>query len=76
MTFEETINAYCKHYGAPYDKEPFTEKLAFVARQWGAFVAWIVEQRNTKITVHIEGGVCQDVTGLPKGWDWILDDKD
>lgn len=28
------------------------------------------------ITVHVEDGVCQDVTGLPKGWKYEVDDKD
>ena len=29
-----------------------------------------------EITVGIEGGMCVDVRGLPKGWDYAIEDYD
>lgn len=32
--------------------------------------------KSPTLTITVEGGTVQDVTGLPEGWDYEIDDKD
>ncbi len=41
----------------------------------GAMIEWEVIE-TPKVVVHVTGGVCQDVTGLPDGWTYEVHDAD
>jgi len=64
MTFEESVRAYYKHRIHMEDGASFVEMLAFVEKQWGAFVTWIREQHPRKVVIEVRGGVAECTSQL------------
>lgn len=74
MTMDQTIERFCANHGV--NTVNVMQKLEFVNSQWGMFVAWLIEEKRHNIKIVVEGGVVQDVSGLPAQWTYEVEDKD